>query len=136
MMEFFEPYSHAIASLGLWALISLVLGALSTVGRNAENRSDCGLPKRDYSDVVYRRGRAFANAMEMNGPFIAAVVAGILAGASPFWINLLASVFIVSRIAMAAIHIGTENQPLRSLSWAIGMFSVFAMGLMAVVAAF
>lgn len=59
-MEQFDAYSHAIASLALWALMSLVLGALSTIGRTAENRCACGQPKRDYSDVVYRRGRAFA----------------------------------------------------------------------------
>ena len=134
-MEIFEAYSHAIASLALWALLCLILGAMSTQGRNADNRCECGQPKRDYSNVVYRRGRAFANAIEMNGPFIAATVAGILAGASPFAVNLLASVFIVSRIAMAVVHIKTENQPMRSATWAIGMFAVFIMALMAVRAA-
>lgn len=134
-MEYFDAYSHAIASLALWSVICLVLGAVSTQGRTAENRCACGQPKRDYSDVVYRRGRAFANAIEMNGPFIAATVAGILAGAAPFWVNLLASIFIVSRIAMAVVHIKTENQPMRSVAWAIGMFCVFIMALMAAWAA-
>ncbi|MCX7559426.1 MAPEG family protein [Sulfitobacter sp. F26204] len=136
MMDYLEAYSHAIAALAIWALLSLVLGAMSTLGRNAQNRCECGLPRRDYSDVVYRRGRAFANAMEMNGPFVAATVAGILAGAAPFWVNILASVFILSRVAMAVVHIGTENQPLRSMTWAIGMLCVFILALMAAIAAF
>ncbi len=136
MMENFAEYSHAIASLALWSLLSLVLGMMSTIGRKAENRCACGQTKRDYSDVVYRRGRAFANAIEMTGPFVAATLAAVLSGAAPFWVNVFASVFVVSRIAMAAIHIGTENQPMRSAAWMIGWICVIALAVMAVWAAF
>ncbi|MEP5732508.1 MAG: MAPEG family protein [Sulfitobacter sp.] len=136
MMAEFEVYGHALASLALWPLIQIVLGILSNVGLNADNRCDCGLPKRDYSDKAYRHSRAFGNAIEMGGPFIAATVAAILAGAAPFWVNLLASIFIVSRIATATVHIKTENQVLRSATWAVGMFSVVIMTIMAVRAAF
>jgi uncharacterized MAPEG superfamily protein len=135
-MEQFDAYSHAIASLALWALMSLVLGALSTIGRTAENRCACGQPKRDYSDVVYRRGRAFANAVEMTGPFVAVTVAAILAGASPFWVNVGASVFVVSRVMTAVVHIGTENQPMRSATWMVGWLCVIALAIMAIYAAF
>ena len=58
-METFDTYSHAIASLALWPILQVVLGMLSTVGLNAENRTDSGLPKREYSDPAYRRNRAF-----------------------------------------------------------------------------
>ncbi|KIN64690.1 Inner membrane protein [Sulfitobacter noctilucicola] len=129
-MEAFAGYSHAIASLALWSLICLVLGGLSTRGRTAENRCACGQPKRDYSDVVYRRGRAFANAIEMSGPFIGTTIAAILIGVAPFWVNLLASVFVVSRIVMAIVHIGTENQPARSATWVIGWICVIVLALM------
>ncbi len=135
-MLVFEPYSHAIASVALWALIVIVLSMLSTFGRDAENRCACGKPKRDYSDIVYRRERAFMNAVETSGPFIAAVLAAVLAGAAPFWVNLLASVFIVSRIVMAVIHIGTENQPMRSVSFMVGWLCLIVLAIMAVFAAF
>jgi uncharacterized MAPEG superfamily protein len=131
MMENFAVYSHAIASLALWSLIHVVLGMVSTVGRSAENRCDCGAVKRDYSDIAYRRGRAFANAIEMSGPFVSATVAAILVGASPFWVNLLASVFVLSRAAMAIVHIRTEIQPLRSAMWFIGLLCVVALGIIA-----
>jgi uncharacterized MAPEG superfamily protein len=134
-MEIFDAYSHAIASLAIWALVSIVLSMIATRGLTAENRCDCGKPKRDYSNIVYRRDRAFANAMEITGPFVAVMVAAILAGAAPFWVNVLASVFLVSRIAMAAVHIRTENQPLRSVTWMFGFFSVIALAIMAIVAA-
>ncbi|APE45346.1 hypothetical protein BOO69_06620 [Sulfitobacter alexandrii] len=131
-MAGFEAYGHAIMSLALWSVVSIVLGMIATRGKTAENTCACGHPKRDYSNVVYRRGRAFANAMEMSGPFIGATVAAMLAGAAPFWVNLLASVFLVSRVAVAAVHIGTENQPLRSAVWMVGLICVLGLVGMAV----
>ena len=135
-MQQFAEYSHAIASLGLWALISLILAGLSTRGRTPENRCDCGKPKRDYANPVYRADRAFMNAIENSGPFIGATTAAILAGATPFWVNLFASVFIVSRVAMALVHIRTENQPARSAMFMIGFVCMVGLALLAVIAAF
>jgi uncharacterized MAPEG superfamily protein len=135
-MEAFATYSHAITSLALWALIVNVLGMLSTRGRTPEGRCDCGKPKRNYDDPVYRSERAFMNAVENSGPFIAATVAAILIGASPFWVNLLASIFIVARIGMAVVHIRTTNQPARSACFATGMFCIFGLVIMTIVAAF
>lgn len=134
-MTEFAAYSHAIASLGLWAILSIILSGVSLRGRTPEGRCDCGKPKRDYADRVYRADRAFMNAVENSGPFVAATVAAMLAGAAPFWVNVFASVFLVSRIAMAIVHIGTENQPLRSAMFVIGWVCMIALALMAVVAA-
>lgn len=130
-MEEFAIYSHALAGLAGFALLLVVLAAVSTIGRTADNRCACGTVKRDYADVVYRRGRAFANAQEAAGPFIAATLAAILVGAAPFWVNLLATLFFVSRIAVAVVHIATTNQILRSAVWAIGTLCSVALGLMA-----
>lgn len=131
----FAAYGATLASLGIWALIVMVLSGLSTMGRKAEDRCACGAPKRDYADPVYRRHRAFQNALEIAPAFIAAVLAAVLAGASPFWVNLLSVVFILSRIAMAFVHIQTEIQPARSAFYAIGWLCVIVMALMAVVTA-
>lgn len=135
-METFALYSHAIAALALWAILVSVLGALSTRGRTAERRCECGKPKRDYNDVVYRSERAFMNAVETAGPFIAATLAAILIGAAPFWVNLFASIFIAARIIMAVFHIATINQSMRSLFFTIGFVSILALALLALVATF
>lgn len=135
-MEIFAAYSHAIAALALWALLVCVLSMVSTVGRTADARCDCGKPKRDYSDPAYRRERAFMNAIEGAGPYIAVTVAAILSGANPFWVNLFASVYVVARIAMAIVHIKTENQPMRSLFFVIGLISVLAQAINALIAVF
>jgi uncharacterized MAPEG superfamily protein len=134
-VDLFAAYSHAIASLGLWSILICLLAAYSTVGREPENRCDCGKPKRNYSDPIYRRERAFMNAVEGAGPFIAATVAAILIGASPFVVNLLASVFVSARIAMAGVHIWSENQMLRSLFFMIGLLCILGLAGTAVVAA-
>ena len=135
-MEYFDAYSHAIASLAFWALLNVVLSMVATRGRTPEGRCDCGKPKREYADPVYRADRAHMNAVENSAPFVAAVVAAILAGAAPFWVNVLASVFLVARIAMAFVHIRTENQPMRSLCYVVGLVCLIALAVMAVIAAF
>jgi len=135
-MEIFAAYSHALASLALWGVMASVLGALSTRGRSAENRCDCGKPKRNYDDTVYRSERAFMNAVETSGPFISVAVAAVLLGASPFWVNLFASVFIVARLAMAFVHIRTTNQPMRSAFFLVGLICLLALAILALAAAF
>lgn len=134
-MDAFAAYSHALAAMAGWSILMMVLSGFSTIGRSPENRAECGLPKRNYADPSYRRTRAFANAIETTGPFIAATVAAILIGASPFWVNLLASLFLVSRIVMAYVHIATENQPARSAAYVIGWLCMVGLAVMAFVTA-
>ena len=136
MMDQFAAYSHAIASLAFWAFLVSILAGLSGAGRTADNRCECGKPKRDYANPVYRRERAFMNAVETSGPFVAALVAAILAGAAPIWVNTAASVFVVARLATAFIHIRTENQPLRSLTWFIGFLCILVLIVMTLGAVF
>jgi hypothetical protein len=66
-MEHFDAYSHAIASLALWAILRLVLNFVAVPGKTPENTTASGNPVRDYSSIVYRRGRAQANAIEISG---------------------------------------------------------------------
>jgi uncharacterized MAPEG superfamily protein len=135
-MEMFDAYSHAIAALALWAVLVCVLSMLSAGARGAKETCACGKPKRDYSDPAYRRERAFMNAIEGGGPFVAVTVAAILIGASAFWVNLFASLYLVARIAMAVVHIGTLNQPLRSVCFVIGLVNVLALAVLVLRAAF
>lgn len=133
--QVFAPYAHALAALGGWALVMFGLLIASVTGK-ARERTASGHPVRDYSDPAYRRSRAFQNAIEIAGPFIAATLAAVLTGASPFWVNLLSSVFLVSRIAMAVVHIGTENQPLRSACWFVGVICCIGLAGIGIVGAF
>ena len=135
-MEIFDPYSHALASMAGYALLMIVLSAMSVAGRTAENRCECGQPKRNYDDVAYRRNRAFMNAIETAGPFVMALMAAILTGGSAMWVNIFASVFLIARIATAFVHIATVNQMLRSASWFVSVICVIALALIGVLGAF
>ena len=113
----------------------IVLLILSVVGK-PHARTESGHPVRDYADPFYRRSRAFMNAIEITGPFVAATLAAILVGASPLWVNIFASVFLVARIAMAAVHISTTIEALRSAFWFVGLICTLALAVMAIVGAF
>lgn len=130
-MESFDAYGVSFAMLAVWALMLIGLSMQSTIGRTAENRAPSGKPIRNYADKAYRRERAFANAVETSGAFIAATVAAIMAGASPIVVNVLTVVFILSRIAMAVVHIQTENQPLRSATFGVGWLCLILLSVMA-----
>ena len=135
-MDIFDVYSHALASLACFAMLISVLGGLSAGGGSPENRCECGQPKRDYDNVVYRRNRAFMNAVESAGPFIAALMAAILTGGSPLWVNIFASVYLLARVATAVVHIGTTNEGLRSATWFVGLLCVFGLAIMGIWGAF
>lgn len=131
----FDAYSHAIVALAGYGLLMFVLTILGVVGRTRDVTDAAGNVLRDYENPVYRRSRAHANAMESVGPFVAATVAAILAGADPFWVNLLASLFLAARVAMAAVHIATTIEWLRSATWTVGFICAISMAVMAILAA-
>lgn len=123
-------YGHALVALALWGVVVLILSGLSVAGK-PRARCDCGAVKRDYSDPAYRRHRAFQNALETSPAFISALLASIAVGAAPYLVNLFASVFLVSRVLMAVVHVGTENQRLRSLLYGVGWLCVILLALLA-----
>jgi uncharacterized MAPEG superfamily protein len=131
MMEIFAPYSHALASVALFSLVVMVLAVVSTRGRTPADQAECGKPKRNYANVWYRSERAFANAVENSGPFLGATFAAILTGGAPLVVNILASAVLVARIAMAVVHIRTENEALRSLTFMIGWVGTIGLALVA-----
>lgn len=135
-MEYFNEYSHALAALGGYAILMFVLTAVNAFGAPAAGHCGCGLPTRDYADGGYRRVRAHLNSVEAAGPFIAALMAAMLTGGAPFWVNLFASLFLLARIATAAVHIGTTNQALRSGAWFLSVICMLALAVIGVIGAF
>lgn len=138
-MEQFAPYSHAIASLALFALIVLILSPVSAARKSAAGVEAGGTPTEDYSDPVYRLYRAYMNAMENSGPFALATISAILVGASPIWVNWLASIFLVARIVHLVIHIaglGKPNMGVRSIVFTIGWACCGILAIFALIGAF
>ena len=138
-MEPFAAYGHAIVSMALFAMMGLVLSPISAARKASEGVESGALPEPDYANPTYRLSRAYMNAMELCGMFTAVTVAAILAGASPFWVNLLASVFFLSRVAVAIVHIrgiGKPNLGLRTMIFTVGVACCMALGLLAIGAVF
>jgi len=122
-MEHFDDYSHALASIALMVVLGQVLAIYSALKKNQAGVPSGGLPTADYGDPTFRASRAFLNATEQMGMFVGATVAAILVGASPVAVNLLASVFVLSRIIVAVVHIrgiGKADNGVRSIVFTIG----------------
>lgn len=138
-MEVYAEYSHAIASLVVFTLIILVLSPFSALVKQGKGLAPGATPDQDYSDKAYRLNRAYLNGTETLPAFLTVTIAAILLGASPFWVNLLASVALVARIVMLVVHmrgIGNPHSGLRSILYVVGWACMVILGLMALVAAF
>ncbi len=138
-MEVFAEYSHAIASLVIFTLIVLFLSPFSALAKAGKGLAPGATPDQDYSDKAYRLNRAYLNGTETLPAFLTVTVAAILLGASPFWVNLLASIALLARILMLVIHLrgmGKPHSGIRSVAYVAGWACMFILGLIALVAAF
>ena len=136
-MEQATAYGHAILSMAGFALIALVLNPIAAAAKSKEGVTAGGSPNPDYGSRTYRLWRAHMNATEMMGVFAAVTLSAILAGASPFWVNLFASLFFVSRLVHACVHIrgiGAETGGPRTVVFVFGWAMCILLALMAVAA--
>jgi len=138
-MEQFAAYTHALVSMVGFGLITLVLGPLAAARKAKEGVASGASPTPDYTSATYRLERAHQNATETIGVFVAVTVAAILAGASPFWVNLFASLFFVSRLVHVYVHlngIGAANNGPRTFVFVFGWAMCVLTALLALAAAF
>jgi uncharacterized MAPEG superfamily protein len=138
-MEQFAQYGHAIVALAAMAAFGLLLGPISGMRKRAHGLTPGAEPKADYADPCYRWHRAQQNTAEIIGPFAAVVLAAILAGANPFWVNLLASLFFVSRVLLTFVHvkgIGKPDVSLRSFTYIAGWLMCLILAILAITAVF
>lgn len=138
-MEGFAEYSHAIASLVLFTLVVLALSPFSALAKAGKGLAPGATPEQDYSDKAYRLNRAYLNGTETLPAYLAVTVAAMLAGASPVWVNLLASLVLVARVIMLVVHlkgIGKPHSGLRSVFYVLGWACMVALGVLALVAVF
>ncbi len=138
-MEQLTEYGHALASVALFALIALFLSPWIGMLRANAGLAPGEMPRADYRDRTYRIARSYQNTVEMVGVFGAVVAAAALAGATPFWVNLFASIALLARVAMIFVHIrgiGMPERGPRSLLFGLGWLMMVLIALMALVAAF
>lgn len=138
-MDQFAQYGHALASIAGLVLLWAVLNPLSSLKKQAEGTESGAEPRPEYSNPAYRWHRAYLNLTEVFGVFCGVVVTAILAGASPFWVNLLASAYLVSRVLVAFVHVRGYGKPtggLRTMIFVFGWALCIALAVLALVAVF
>lgn len=138
-MDAFAAYSHALAALVIFTLIILVLSPFSALAKQKAGLAPGATPREDYADKAYRLNRAYLNGCETLPAFLTVTLAAILAGAAPFWVNLLASLVLVSRMVMIVIHLRGAGKPhggLRSVFYVIGWACMGGLGLLTLAAVF
>ena len=138
-MESFAAYGHAIVALAGTAAMLLIMSPLSALKKQALGLAPGATPEQDYTNPCYRWHRAYSNLAESIGPFAAVTLAAILAGASPFWVNLLAALFLLVRLVLAVVHvkgIGKPDMSARSFLYVAGWLICLILAVMAVCGAF
>lgn len=138
-MELLAAYSHAFAAVILFAIIVLALSPFVALPKGKLGIAPGATPPEDYGSFEYRIHRAYANGTETLPVFLTVVVAAALAGASPFWVNLLASLALVMRVAMLFLHLRGMGKPhggLRSVTYVAGWASMLVIALLALFAVF
>ncbi|UWQ52577.1 MAPEG family protein [Leisingera caerulea] len=138
-MEAFAAYSHALAALVIFTLIILALSPVSALAKQKAGLAPGATPDEDYAVKAYRLNRVYLNGCETLPAFLTVTLAAFLAGAAPFWVNLLASLALVSRLIMIVIHLRGSGKPhggLRSVSYVIGWACMVGLALLTLVAVF
>jgi len=138
-LEQFAQYNHAILSIAIWILVVQLLSAWVGASKAKAGVTPGATPEPDYSSKVFRIHRAYENAVANLSVLVAAVVIAIFSGATPFWVNLLASVAVLARLVMVVVHIqgmGRATQGLRTAIFVFHWALILAITVLAVVAIF
>ncbi|MEK6216462.1 MAG: MAPEG family protein [Boseongicola sp.] len=138
-METFGEYGHALVAIAIWILVVQVLSAWVGVTKANSGVPPGGTPPEDYANKDYRLHRAYENSVANLSVLVAAIVIAVLAGASPFWVNTLASIAVVARLVMVYVHsqgMGKATQGLRTGIFVFHWALIVLITILAVVAVF
>ncbi len=80
----------------------------------------------DPGNFLFRATRAHANTNESIASFILITLFAMVSPLSPFWVNALSWLYLVSRIAHMSFYYAA-NQPLRSISFGLSLLTMFSL---------
>lgn len=125
-MNFTDLYSPTILAMvvaGLLLLLQLFVADLTAI--KAGHKPGHPIPA-DSGSFLFRSARAHANTNESIAAFVLFAITGILAGANPYWLNLLSLAYVGCRAAyMAAYYIGLSL--IRSIVFGVSMLVLLGM---------
>jgi uncharacterized MAPEG superfamily protein len=124
-------------TIAYWCVLAAALIPYFTVAVAKSKGDFDNAAPRDWlgRQEGYRKRALWAheNAFEAFPPFAAAVIIAHLARAPQGWIDVLAILFTVARIAYSALYI-LDKPTLRSVVWTLGMGCVVGLFIVAAVA--
>lgn len=110
-----QDYAIALIALAVYAVATQTVGAVSAVRKDSLGMPPGASHAPDYADPAYRLDRAHLNAVEILACFAPVVVAAVLIGVSPFWVNLLVTLCLLLRLAMGWVYIRGIGRGYRGL---------------------
>ncbi|HYC00884.1 MAG TPA: MAPEG family protein [Candidatus Limnocylindrales bacterium] len=134
MHDWIAPYAATVWAMGMTgALILLQLVVLDVAGIRTGHVPGSTVTA-DHGNFLFRATRAHANINESIAAFILLALFGVLSGASPWWMNTLAWVYLVARVAHMLCYYAGAQIP-RSISFGISMTALVGMLIVGVVEA-
>ena len=118
-------------TLGYWCvvLVAFLPVVWAGIAKSGTPKFDNAKPRASLAEATgwaQRANWSQANSYEAFPPFAAGVIIAHLAGASQSSIDLLAVIFLTSRIIHGIVYI-TDYPTLRSLVWTVGFLTVVAL---------
>ena len=131
MLESVLPYSTALLCLIVLVLVVCIQSFTSTFINLLKREGTPGkIIEGNHEESHWRVYRVHQNSVENFSPFAATVITGVLVGASAGWINILAIVHLIARLAHWVIYakgIGPVASGPRTISYVIGFVSNIVM---------
>ncbi len=118
-------------SFALWMILAAVLLPIVTTGIAKWGAADMdnNRPRDWQANLVGWRRRAewaHRNHFEALPGFAAAILIATITHANPHWVDFLAGLWVLFRVAYTACYI-TDRASLRSMMWALAFFCVIGL---------
>ena len=113
--------------LTFYLMCWMALVRTSSIRRGEVKIRDVALGQPAWTERGTKIGNAFRNQFELPVLFYVLVVLAIMARKADYLFVIMASIFVASRIAHAAIHAGSNNVPRRFYAFLIGAVVLMAM---------
>jgi uncharacterized MAPEG superfamily protein len=119
----YGPTILGMALAGFLLLLQLIVADVAAI--RAGNKPGHPIPA-DSSAFIFRSARAHANTNESIAAFMLFAVAGMLASASPYWLNILSLAYLGCRAGhMAAYYAGLNL--VRSIFFGVSLLVLLGM---------
>jgi uncharacterized MAPEG superfamily protein len=135
-----SAYNCALIALAVLCLAILIQSFLAGVLGLGKSDEEPGRPlKGSHQDFTFRTLRTYANSVENLPVFATTVFLAIIVNASPGWVNWLASIHVVLRLAFWAVYysgVGAVAGGPRTITFVLGWLTNLILVIVVLVALF